>query len=329
MSNPLKYFSNRKVGLALGSGGAKGLSHVAVIEYLESMAIPIDMIAGSSIGAVVGALYCTGQLKRFKEDMLRFTLREMLSLMDPVVPRSGLMQGKGFVKFMERYIPPHAMVEELDPPLAILATDYASGDSMVFRSGSVLETLRASVSIPGVLVPVRYGERILVDGGLANPLPINTVREMGAGLTIAVNLHPQLKKWGLKKTMKERAIAPDLPGNSERIEVPRGAGTLSIPQKGSGTGWLKAIEKWVLSDKSPEREGLPNIFEIIAQSVDIMEYVNTMLILRFNAPTVLIEPDLIDVMTMNFTEASRIITEGYNACVRMRGALYRKVKARV
>lgn len=329
----LKYFRNRKVGLALGSGGAKGLAHIAVIEYLESMEIPIDMIAGSSIGAVAGVLYCAGQLKRFKEDMLRFTLREMLSFMDPVMPRSGLIQGKGFMKFMERYISPEDRIEDMEPPLAILATDYASGDSVVFRSGSVLETLRASVSIPGVLVPVRYGDRILVDGGLANPLPINTVREMGAGPVIAVNLHPQLKEWGTKKTMKqtmkEKATAPDLPGDSARIEVLREAGELAIPRKDSGTGWLKAIEKWVLADRSPERTGLPNIFEVIAQSVDIMEYVNTMLILRFNPPAVLIEPDLVDVMTMNFTEARRIITEGYNACARVRGALYRKIKSRV
>ena len=201
MSNPLKFFGNRTVGLALGSGGAKGLSHIAVVEYLRSMEIPIHMIAGSSIGAVVGAIYCVGALDRFKQDILKLTLREMLKYMDPVVPRSGLIEGKGFVKFLERYVPPAALLEELEVPLAVVATDYATGAPVVFRSGNVLEALRASVSIPGVLVPVRYRDTLLVDGGVSIPLPISVVRGMGAGLTIAVNLHP-LRKRGLRHLVK-------------------------------------------------------------------------------------------------------------------------------
>ena len=164
------------------------------------MEIPIDFIAGSSIGAVIGALHGIGALGRFKEDILKFTFRDMLGYMDPVVPRSGLIEGKGFVKFMERYIPRDAKIEELKTPLSVLATDYGTGMSVIFRKGNILEALRASVSIPGVLMPVKYGETLLVDGGVANPLPINIVRGMGAGITVAVNLHPRLKKRGLNIT---------------------------------------------------------------------------------------------------------------------------------
>lgn len=324
MSSPLRYFGNRKVGLALGSGGAKGLSHIAVVEYLEGMGIPIDMIAGSSIGAVIGALYSAGSLGRFKEDILKLTLRDMLAYVDPVVPRSGLIQGRGFVKFMERYIPRNAAIEDLKIPLAVLATDYASGGSVVFRSGNILEALRASVSIPGVLVPVKYKETLLVDGGVANPLPINVVQNMGAGITIAVNLHPQLKKRGFRNYMKERLAAPAVPVNPEEIEVLRGAGDLDIPLRG-GSKWLRAIEKWIMSDRSPGGHGLPNIFDVITQTVDIMEYVNTMLMLKYDPPTVLIEPDVTDVMTLNFTEAGRVIREGHLACTRVKSLLKRKV----
>ncbi len=325
--NPLKYFRNRKVGLALGSGGAKGLAHVAVIEYLESMGIPIDMIAGSSIGAIIGALYGIGSLSKFKNDMQKMTFRQLLSYMDPVMPRSGLIEGKGFLKFMERYIPRNAKIEGLKMPLAVLATDYNSGTSVIIKSGNILEALRASVSIPGVLVPVRYGETLLLDGGVANPLPINVVRGMGAGITIAVNLHPRLKKRGLrhyvKTSMEERASRPD-----SKVILPAGEGeALELPSRSAGVKWLRGVEHWLRAGRGSEKNKMPNIFEVMAGAVDIMEYVNTALLLTYNSPTVLIEPDVIDVQTLDFADAKKIINEGYLACTRAHRILNRKVKA--
>ncbi len=323
MSNPFKYFRNREVGLALGSGGAKGLAHIAVVEYLQSMDIPIDYIAGSSIGAVIGALHGVGSLARFKEDIMRFTFREMIGYMDPMVPRSGIIQGKGFVKFMERYIPRDAKIEDLKTPLAVLATDYSSGTSVIFRKGNILQALRASVSIPGVLVPVRYGKTILIDGGVANPLPVNIVRGMGAGITIAVNLHPRLKKRGLR----HYAAVPDedqRQADDVQVLLPPGEGPQS---REGGVRWLAAIEQWLKSGRDKSADRMPNILDIMAGSVDIMEYVNTALLLRYNAPTVLIEPDVIDVQTLDFVDAKKIINEGYLACVRAEKLLKRRVKA--
>jgi NTE family protein len=325
--NPLKYLRNRKVGLALGSGGAKGLSHVAVIEYLVSMGVPIHMIAGSSIGAVVGALYCAGSLGKFKEDILKLTLRDMLSYIDPVVPRSGLIEGKGFMRFMERYIPRSARIEELKIPLAVLATDYVDGTPVVFRSGSVLEALRASVSMPGVLLPVRYRGTLLVDGGVSNPLPVNVVRSMGAGITIAVNLHPRLKKRGLRHYVKSSMKAPDPEVHPEDMEFLNDRPALDTPSRGAGIKWLQTIEHWLKTNPGGKKKNMPNIFEVITQSVDIMEYVNTLLILRYNSPTVLIEPNVIDVATLNFIDANKIMMEGYLACSRQRKTLSRKVLA--
>lgn len=321
MTNPLKFFGNHTVGLALGSGGAKGLSHIAVIEYLESMEIPIHMIAGSSIGSVVGAVYCAGALDRFKQDIRNFTLREMLRYMDPVMPRSGLIEGKGFVKFMERYISPAMQIEELTVPLAVVATDYATGAPVVFRSGSVLEALRASVSIPGVLMPVRYRDTLLVDGGVSIPLPVSVVRGMGAGLTIAVNLHPGLKKRGLRHLVKAQMDAP-APVHPEDVEIIKAG----APSAG-GSKWLRMLEQWLSSERGKGGKKMPNIFDVIAQSVDIMEYMNTALILKYDSPTVLIEPNVTDVMTFNFADAGKIMYEGFMACSRVRGQLNRKIKA--
>ncbi|MBP7736231.1 MAG: patatin-like phospholipase family protein [Spirochaetes bacterium] len=327
MINPLKYFRNRTVGLALGSGGAKGLAHIAVIEYLASTGIAIDVIAGSSIGAVIGALHGIGSLDKFKKDMEKMTLRQLLGFMDPVMPRSGLIEGKGFVRFMERYIPRDARIEDLKTPLAVLATDYVSGTSVIFRTGNLLEALRASVSIPGVLVPVRYGDTILVDGGVANPLPINVVRGMGAGITIAVNLHPRLKKRGLRHYVAMPAADSEPKAKPERL-VPVGDGRpLDVRSPGTGIKWLKALETWLHADRKKDSKTMPNIFEVMAGSVDIMEYVNTALLLRYNSPTVLIEPDVIDVQTLDFADAKKIINEGYLACVRAEKTLVRRVKA--
>ncbi len=327
MVNPLKYFRNRKVGLALGSGGAKGLSHVAVIEYLVTMGIPVDMIAGSSIGAVVGALYAAGTMGEFRDDMLRFTTRDLLKYMDPVMPRSGLIEGRGFVRFMARYIPRDAKIEDLKVPLAVLATDFVTGESVVFRSGNLLDAIRASVSIPGVIMPVRQGDRVLIDGGVANPLPINIVREMGAGLTIAVNLHPRLKKRGALYHGKTPAVAADGfadPARDARTENMRAAEKKALF---AGVNWIRAMEQWLRPGDRKGKTEMPNIFEVIAGSVDIMEYVNTALLLKYNSPTVLIEPDIVDVESLDFAEAKRIIGEGYRACSLARKTLYRKVAA--
>ncbi len=314
------------MGLALGSGGAKGLAHIAVLEYLESMEIPIDFIAGSSIGAVIGALHGIGSMGKFKEDILKFTFRDLLGYMDPVVPRSGLIQGKGFIKFMERYIPRDAKIEDLKTPLSVLATDYGTGMSVIFRRGNILEALRASVSIPGVLMPVRYGETLLVDGGVANPLPINIVRSMGAGITVAVNLHPRLKKRGLKhyvKTPPEEA----LPRRGSKMLMPVAEDqSLELQSRSAGVRWFGAIEQWLRAGKDQGKNKMPNILEIMAGSVDIMEYVNTALLLKYNAPTVLIEPDVIDVQTLDFVDAKKIINEGYLACARAEKILHRRVK---
>lgn len=326
MWNPFKYIGNRKVGLALGSGGAKGLSHIAVIEYLGSMEIPIDMIAGSSIGAIIGALYASGSMEKFKQDMLRFSLRELLSFMDPVVPRSGLVEGKGFVRFMERYIPRDARIEDLKIPLAVLATDFFSGVSVVFRDGNLLDALRASVSIPGVLVPVRHGESLLVDGGVANPLPVNIVKNMGAGITIAVNLHPRLKKRGLRHYV-DTPVAATAGGGALTGTGKRGSALITDKQAAGTAGWIRAMEQWLRPGGRKRERDMPNIFEVMAGSVDIMEYVNTALLLKYNSPTVLIEPDVTDVDTLDFMDAERIFELGHSACSRARRTLARKVAA--
>ncbi len=326
MVNPLKYLRNRKVGLALGSGGAKGLSHIAVLEFLESMNIPVDMIAGSSIGAVIGAVYLCGTLDRFKSDMLSFTKKEFLSFADITLPKSGLMKGKGFVRFMERYIPAGTTFDDLPKPLAIVATDYYAGKQLIFRKGNVLEALRGSVSIPGVLVPVAYGDTFLLDGGVTNPLPVDVVKDMGARLTVAVNLHPGLKHSRIKKIVKGGAESLGVNIFRDDIEYADDVFKPDAGKKSLKNGWFSSIEHWLKKGKGEEKGVCPSIFEVMFQSIDIMEYVNTTNNLYYHKPTVLIEPDLLNTGTLDFHRAKKIIMAGWAASDEKKFELIRKIK---
>ncbi len=341
MFNPLKYFRNNKVGLALGSGGAKGLSHIAIINYLESQQIPIDMIAGSSIGAVVGAIYCVektlakNNMQMFAEDTLKLSKRELYRLFDPVFPKSGLVEGKGFLKWLKKYIPEHMNIEDLKIPLTIVATDFVTGQSVLFKKGNILEALRASISIPGVFVPVFFkdSEHVLIDGGVSNPLPINIVKKMGAGISIAVNLHPRVSKKRWKKYVKYKMRDTGLVIESQDLVTVKQSTDISVLDKTKkNREWEQSVEKWLdlqhqqNKQSKKAKRNLPHIFEVISRSFDIMEYVNTRLMLKYNKPSVLFEPEVMKFSTFDFNKTREIIAAGEEECKRLRNVIRAKVK---
>lgn len=174
-----------KVGLALGSGGLRGLAHVGVLKVLEREKIPVDYIAGCSIGSMIGALYCSGHspetiIKLAKHLKPRYWL-------DFIIPKLGIVSGDKVLNTV-RLLTQHKTFAELDIPLAIVATEINHGREMVFTEGDVAEAVRASISVPGVFVPHKIGEMLLVDGAVLNPTPIDVARSMGADVVIAVDL---------------------------------------------------------------------------------------------------------------------------------------------
>ena len=180
----------KKVGLALGGGAARGLAHIGVLEVLEREGIPVDMIAGTSAGAAVGALYAQGKpARRIKELALDTGWRRLVSLIDLTLPKGGFIEGTR-IKNLLKSIMGDITFNELKIPLACVATDIRSGEEVVISDGSVLEGVRASISIPAIFTAVKRQDRYLVDGGLVNPVPVSTVRKMGAELVIAVNVIP-------------------------------------------------------------------------------------------------------------------------------------------
>ncbi len=176
-----------RIGLALGSGGARGLAHIGVIQVLEEHEVSIDVVAGSSIGALVGALYSSGNdgeaLHRIASDT---TLLKIVPLFDPSL-RHGFLGGAKLERLIKKFVGGRR-VEECRTPLAVIATDLRSGEVVIFREGDLASVVRASISVPWVFRPVEIDGRLLADGGLSMPVPAEPVRDIGADVVIAVDL---------------------------------------------------------------------------------------------------------------------------------------------
>jgi NTE family protein len=181
----------KKVGLALSGGAARGLAHVGVLEVLKKEGIPIDMIAGTSAGAVIGAIYAWNQdTSHIKKAALEPGWKKFAPLIDPSLPKTGFIKGKKIRDLLASYVGGDIKFSNLKIPFACVATDIDTGEEVVIDRGSVPEALRASISIPGIFTVVKREGRYLVDGGLTTPVPVSVVKRMGADFVIAVNVTP-------------------------------------------------------------------------------------------------------------------------------------------
>ncbi|MCK5027412.1 MAG: patatin-like phospholipase family protein, partial [Candidatus Pacebacteria bacterium] len=200
-----------KIGLALGSGGVKGLSHIGVIKALKANNIPIDHIAGSSIGALVGAFYAIGQdIDKLEEIALEATWKMGLSIFDPSL-NGGFVKGNRLEKLIETWITNNPTFDDLNIPLTIIATDLLTGKEVDIKQGNIIKAVRASLSVPVVFQPIEYKNKLLADGGLSNPVPDSVVRAMGADIVIAVNLDNVYFDNGLDRDMNKNINLAKVP----------------------------------------------------------------------------------------------------------------------
>ena len=177
-----------KIGLALGSGGSKGLAHIGVIKALEENNIPIDFIAGSSIGAMVGGFYASGlSAKEIEKIALSVNWRRVFSVLFEPHLKQGLIGGEKLKTFIEDYINGKKF-EDCKIPFVAVAIDLKTGEAVVLNKGEMAQAIKASISIPLIFKPAEVDGRMLADGGLSVPVPVEIARSMGADIVIAVNL---------------------------------------------------------------------------------------------------------------------------------------------
>lgn len=178
---------NPRIGLALGGGSARGWSHIGVIEALEEAGIFPEVVAGCSIGAVVGGAYAAGRIGALKDFALSLTRRRVMGLLDPRLTGSGLIAGERLRRRLARELTGYS-IEALPLAFASVATELGTGHEVWLTRGPLVEAVRASYAIPGIFPPVALEGRLLMDGTLVNPVPVRLARELGADLVICVNL---------------------------------------------------------------------------------------------------------------------------------------------
>ncbi len=174
-----------KIGLALGAGGTRGLAHVGVIEVLKKEGINIDMIAGTSIGSLIGGVYACGVPLRYITGIAE--VLEWDNITDVTFPRKGLIKGDKLLQFL-KVVTADKNFSDLNIPLAAVCCDIESGEKVVITEGSVAKAIRGSISIPGVFIPYYHQDKLLVDGGIIDRVPVSVVKDMGADVVIAVDV---------------------------------------------------------------------------------------------------------------------------------------------
>ena len=180
--------TNKHIALVLGSGGARGLAHIGAIEALEERGYTITSIAGCSMGSIIAGMYAAGQLKEAKEWFLRVDKQLILRMMDiNLLSGNGLVKGQRIIEELQTIVPDRPM-EQLNIPCTIVASDIMSTEEVVFRTGSLFEAVRASISIPLFFEPVHIGKYVLIDGGILNPLPLHVVERTEGDLLVAMDI---------------------------------------------------------------------------------------------------------------------------------------------
>jgi NTE family protein len=305
-----------RLGVALGSGSARGWAHIGVLRALHEMGISPDIIVGTSAGALVGGSYVSGQLDALESWARSIGKLDVVRMMDIAPARGGVISGSRLFDAFRR-IAQDVEIEKLPLAFTAVATDFATGREIWLQEGSLHDAVRASISVPGLFSPFSYDGSWLVDGGLVNPVPISVCRAMGADHVIGVNLSGDLADrntqltepasfFGDNPLALDDALARLPPALRERIEGPA---------------------RFFLSPRAPEKEKSPGFFDVIAGSINIMQDRVTRSRMAGDPADILIEPRLEGIRLLDFDHAREAIMEGHAATERMRSSLERLVNS--
>lgn len=286
------------IGLALGSGSARGWAHIGVLRTLQEAGIQPAVVCGTSIGAFVGATYAAGQLDKLEKWLAGLGWTDVLSFFD-VGFNGGLLKGEKLMSFFgERFTDPD--FASLQRPFACVATDLGSGREVWLREGSVTEAVRASIATPGLFSPVKHGHGFLVDGALVNPVPVSLCRALGADLVIAVDLGSDM----VSERRRRRRAEEQRNGNGE---VP--------PDQGVESTWTDRLRKWLPGATKGDSAGipLPSLLDVLNTSLNIMQVRIARSRLAGEPADVLVTPRLSELGLLDYHRSAEAIAEGREA----------------
>jgi NTE family protein len=281
-----------RIGLALGSGGARGWAHVGILRALDAAGVTPDVVAGTSIGALIAGVHLAGHLPTLEAWARRLTRPRLLAYLDPRMSGGGLIGGRRMLAFMARHLG-DLKVEDLPVPFVAVTTDLGTGHEVWLQEGRLAETLRTAISLPGVFTPVRREGQWLVDGALVNPVPVSVCRALGAELVIAVNLNAdQLGKLDLargRRWGRAGALEPDL------LEQSR------VLRRRGGAVWTRRVRS------------TPSMFSVMVAALKITQDRITRARLASDPPDIVIRPDLGHIGLLEFDRAAEAIETGERA----------------
>jgi len=295
-----------RIGVALGSGAARGWSLIGVIEGLAGLGIVPEIVSGTSIGALVGAAFTTGRLAALKARMENFGKRDTAGMLDLRLASGGLIEGRRVEVFLDE-LGISGTIETLPLRFGAVATELASGREIWIQKGPIGRAVRASIGIPGIFSPTTSdeGNGWLIDGGLVDPVPVSLARALGADIVIAVDLNSDLVGRRFSDTP-----SPDVSSTAPAIPA-------QIPQ------WLKNAVSPLVKGALQSAPDYPSYFEVLANSLNIMQDRITRMRLAGDPPDVLLRPRLPEFGWMDFHRAKEAIAEGL-ACVKIAEPVIRR-----
>jgi NTE family protein len=284
-----------RIGLALGSGSSRGWAHIGAIRALEARGVKPDIICGSSVGALVGGAFASGELERLEKWVTGLAWTTVVRLMD-LTWRGGLISGNRIFTVFRNNLFEKRDIPTLPVKFGAIATELSTGREVWLQHGDLLDAVRASCAIPGLFAPVVRDDTVLVDGGLVNPVPVSMCRAFGADIVIAVDL-----SWGKLGPYKEK-------GSSRGLEIPP-------QQQQHDSSWIGRLLRRPRKEVDDTR--IPSIFEVFNTSLDIVEQRVARSRLAGDPADVLITPLLPHFGTMEYHRSTEAIAEGRAAVERM------------
>lgn len=266
--------------MVLSSGGARGLAHIGAIEALEERGYHISSIAGSSMGALIGGVYAAGKLKEFREWMKTIDRKKMLELTDFSFSINHLVKGTRIIEAIMTFVP-DMPIEDLPIPYCAVATDWKSGEEVVFREGSLFDAIRASISLPSFYEPVRRDGRILIDGGVINPIPLNRVQRQEGDLLVGVDVsgHNYKRQWERQHELAKRHKAD------------------------------KSLKAQILDKLIPDDLDF-NYFSVLSRTSSLMIRQNSILMEKLTNPDMLIDIQMSSYGGFDYDKSEKIVTLG-------------------